>query len=472
MEIPLFGRKLNDFYPWLLGLAAVGTLIIGVSTYKILQSPKSKSQLEQLTVTVQKQNLTLQITASGTVEPKERVKISPKTSGRLERLLVEQGDRVRKGQTLAVMENEQLKAELERSKANFQQAKANLAKTQITIPEEIKQARARLNVARANLASARARIPRQIEQARARLNTAESRFQLARERFDRYKSLQQEGVIERDRYDEAFNEYQSAKANLLEAKQSLQQISDTANPEIDRLQAAVVEARIAYLQRNKSSTEDIETVKAALNIAAAQLKASRARYQDTFLVAPFDGIITQKEATVGEIVSPSLGAGSSSIVEIARGLEIIAKVPEVDLGQLKVGQLVKIRADAYPDLVFEGKVRKIAPEAKIENNVTSFEVRVSLLNGKDKLRSKMNVDVTFLGETINDALIVPTVAIVTERGKTGVIIIGKNNRPQFNPVTLGATIEDRTQILSGVTAEERVFITLPKNYRKIKRDRS
>ena len=75
-----------------MGLAAVAALIIGVGSYRVLQNPQSKSQLEQLTVPAQKQNLTLRIEASGTVEPRERVKISPKTSDPLEQLLVEQGD--------------------------------------------------------------------------------------------------------------------------------------------------------------------------------------------------------------------------------------------------------------------------------------------------------------------------------------------------------------------------------------------
>jgi len=466
MEIPVFGRKLNSFRPSLLGLAAVGTLMIGIVTYKVIQSPKSQSQLEQLTVSVKKQNLRLQIEASGTVEPRERVKISPKTSGRLEQLLVEQGDRVQKGQTLAIMETDRARADLEQAKANLQQAEANLAKTRIATPEEIKQAEARFNAALASLNNARARIPRQIEQARARVNIAESRFQLAKERLDRYKSLEAEGVIERDRYDEVVNEFAAARANLLEARENLQQTRDTQNPELNQLEAAVTEAQIAFNQRQNSSTEDIATAIAARNVAAAQLQAARIGYQDALLVAPFDGIVTQKEATVGEIVSPSLGAGSSSILELARGLEVIAKVPEVDVARLKVGQSVKVRADAYPDRIFEGKVRLIAPEAKVENNVTSFEVRITLLNGLEELRSKMNVDVTFLGDEINNALVVPTVAIVTENGETGVIIVDRNNKPKFKPVTIGPTIDTQTQILSGLTAEEKVFITLPKNYRK------
>jgi len=83
--------------------------------------------------------------------------------------------------------------------------------------------------------------------------------------------------------------------------------------------------------------------------------------------------------------------------------------------QVKNGQRVEIVADAYPDRRFEGRVRLIAPEAVVEQNVTSFQVRVQLVSGQSELRSGMNVDVTFIGETVPDALVVPTVAIVTAK---------------------------------------------------------
>ena len=143
-------------------------------------------------------------------------------------------------------------------------------------------------------------------------------------------------------------------------------------------------------------------------------------------------------------------------------------MPEVDVGQLQPGQQVEIVADAYPDRVFLGKVKRIAPEAVVEDNVTSFEVRVTLLTGQDQLRSKMNVDVTFLGQKLKDTLVVPTVAIVTQEGETGVMIVNEDNKPEFKPVTIGLTLRDKTQVLEGLSNKDRVFIDLPKE-RKIRR---
>jgi len=107
----------------------------------------------------------------------------------------------------------------------------------------------------------------------------------------------------------------------------------------------------------------------------------------------------------------------------------------------------------------------IAPEAVVEQNVTSFQVRVALETGTQELRSGMNVDVTFLGEQVPNALMVPTVAIVTERGETGVLVPGNNNQPIFRPVTIGLSLQDRTQILSGLNEGDRVFVDLPERQR-------
>ena len=183
------------------------------------------------------------------------------------------------------------------------------------------------------------------------------------------------------------------------------------------------------------------------------------------------GIVTQKYANIGAFVTPttsastSASATSSSIVAVARGLEVLAQVPEADIGRIKQGQQVEITADAYPDKVFKGNVRLIAPEAVIEQGVTSFQVRVALDTGTDKLRSGLNVDLTFLGDRLSNALVLPTVAIVTEKGKTGVLVPDENNKPQFRQVTVGAQIKDQTQVLTGVKAGDRVFIDLPKDYK-------
>jgi len=472
MQLPGIG-KVKRPLPWMVGILTVSVLTAGTTVF-FLSRDKEEYNLQELTVPVEQQNLQVAIEASGTVRPVQSVNISPKTAGRLETLYVEQGDRVEKGQAIAVMENQQFQAQLDRAESNLAEAEARLAEAKAgSRAEEIEQARASLEQAQARLAEAEARIPENIAQIRFQVDSAQSQFELAQDRLNRNEMLLAEGAIAQDRFDEIRNEYRSAQAALAEARQRLQQAQKTNRPEIEGLEAEVAQAQ-ANLQQLQRGTrqEEIERLEAAVRAAQAQFREAQIQFQDTTIKAPFAGIITQKYATEGAFVTPTTSASSTaaatstSIIALAEGLEVLAKVPEVDITQLKTGQSVDIMADAFPNEVFRGRVKLIAPEAIVEQNVTSFEVRIELQSGLEKLQSGMNVDVTFLGQEVADTLVIPTVAVVTRQGETGVIIVNEEEEPEFQPVTLGLTVDNQTQILEGLAKSDRVFIDLPEELRK------
>jgi HlyD family secretion protein len=472
VKLPLIG-KIKHPSRWLVGLMAAGVVVVGSTTYLVVNQAKPRLDVERLTVPVAAKNVTLRITASGKVVPVQSVNVSPKTSGLLVDLLVEQGDKVEPGQIIARMDNADLQAQLIQTRAKLAQAQAQLDKAVAgSRPEEIAQARARLAQAQAQLEQARnGTRPEEIEQAQAQVEAAQARVNLTSSRVQRNRNLYQEGAISQDTLDEVIADDRSAGASLSEAQRRLAQLQKgSRTEEIAQRQAAVAEAKESLRQlENGSRPEEIAEAKAAVAAAQGELKAVQVKLEDTIIRTPFAGVVTQKYATEGAFVTPTTSASStasatsSSIVAIARGVEVLAEVPEVDIGQIKQGQQVEIVADSYPDQVFKGHVRLISPEAVVEQNVTSFQVRVALDTGKDKLLSGMNVDLTFLGANLKDALIVPTVAIVTEKGKTGVLVPGENNEPEFRPVTIGQSVQDQTQILQGVNAGERVFTDLPKD---------
>ena len=183
--------------------------------------------------------------------------------------------------------------------------------------------------------------------------------------------------------------------------------------------------------------------------------------------APFTGVITARYADPGAFVTPTTtasataGATSSSVVELAQGLEAVAKVPESDIGRLRVGQGADVRLDAFPDRRFAARVRQIAPRAEKLNNVTSFQVKLTLLQRPPQLRIGMTADIDFNTGELPPRTLVPTVAVVTEEGKPGVLLVGKGNQPIFQPVTLGSSSGRDTQILSGLKPGVPVFIDLP-----------
>ncbi|MBD2359611.1 efflux RND transporter periplasmic adaptor subunit [Anabaena minutissima FACHB-250] len=474
IEVPIIG-KVKHPTRWLVGLLAAGTLIVGTTSYSLINGRTNKDDVTQLTVAVESKNFTLRITASGKVVPVQSVNISPKNPGVLAELYVEQGDRVEKGQIIARMDVGDIQAQIAQYRANLAQAQAQLAEAQAgSRPQEMAQSRARLAQAQAQLAEAQAGSrPQEIAKAQAQVDAARAKVNYTSEQVKRYQYLYEQGAERKQLLDQAISEDNSAKANLAEAQKQVSLLqSGTRSEVIAARDAAVTEARAAFvLLEEGSRPEQIAQRQAAVKAAQAQLAGSQVRLQETIIRAPFAGVVTQKYANIGAFVTPttsastSASATSSSIVAVAKGLEILAQIPEADIGRIQQGQQVEIVADAYPDEIFQGRVRLIAPEAVVEQGVTSFQVRIALDTGIDKLRSGLNVDLTFLGDRVNDALLLPTVAILTENGKNGVLVPDAKNKPQFREVTIGAQIQDQTQVISGLQAGDRVFIDLPKDYK-------
>src|SRR6476469_6453979 len=553
---------------WAIGLVAAGLLAVPTTIYiaKSRSQPKVDA-IATMTVPVEAQNLTVRITSSGTVQPVQRVNLSPKGSGRIAELFVEQGDRVEAGQIVARMESRDVEAQLAQAKAREASVRAKLAKIEAgNRSEDIASARARLEQAEASLAQvqagsrveevagARARLQQlragsrveEVSQGRARLAQAQARLadaqtgsvkqeiaqaqtqiesskaqaELTAQRVERNRTLVEEGALAKDKLDELIKENRTAQAKLTESQRRLQQLQENRLSQIQQLQAAVqveqqalkqlqngtrseeiakgeaevaeaksklgqlengnrpeeiakAEAAVAEAksqlaaQENGSRPEEIAQAKAELEEAQAQVRFQEVQLEDTKVRAPFAGIITQRYAIQGAFVTPATSASeatsatSTSIVALARDVEVLAKVPEADISQIKPGQEVEIVADAYPDKIFKGRVKLIAPEAVKERDVTLFQVRVAIDTGKDLLQSGMNVDLRFVGQKLSNDLVVPTVAIVTNKGQTGVLVPDEKQQPKFKPVTVGSTIGNKIQILEGAKAGDRVFTELP-----------
>ncbi len=207
----------------------------------------------------------------------------------------------------------------------------------------------------------------------------------------------------------------------------------------------------------------------------ARLEQLEVEGKELMIKAPFDGIITSRYAEPGSYVAPATrassiaGSTSSSIVELSQGLEVVAKVSESDIGRIQIGQDARFRVDSFPDKRFMAKVSEIAPRASKTDNVTSFEVTLSLAEPSEDLRIGMTADIDFdTGESALSTLI-PTVAIVTEKGMPGVLVVGQNKQPRFQKVELGSSNGSKTAIVKGVKPGESIFINMPP-WAKTKRD--
>lgn len=508
---------------WAIALIVIGVLAVPIIIYRV--SNRNSNPLEtiqNLTVPVEAKDLTVTVRASGVVQPVRRVNLSPKTQGRLAQLYVEQGDRVQAGQIIARMESNEVKAQELQAQARLERAKATLDKLrQGSRLEEINRAEARLEGAQARLeelragtrqeeiASAQARLreaeirlfdaqsgslQNELDQAQSRIEANLAELELARGRVQRYEELRSQGAVAEDTLDGYRRDQRRLEALQDEAKQRLAQLQENRRSQIDQLQATVeqqrqnlrqlengtrpeviaqgeADVREAQSQLNEllngTRPEDIAVAEADVREAESQLRYYQVLLEDTNIRAPFAGIITQRYAIEGAFVTPATSASdatsatSTSIVALAKDLEVLAKIPEADIVQIEPNQQVEIVADAYPDQVFAGQVHLIAPEAIKERDVTLFQARIDIKTGQDILQSGMNVNLRFVGRSLNQAIVVPTVAIITNKGTTGVLVPDDEGNPEFQPVTLGSQIGNEIQILEGITTGDRVFIELP-----------
>ena len=261
--------------------------------------------------------------------------------------------------------------------------------------------------------------------------------------------------------------------DLRDRLDELQALERQAQADYNARQADFRRREILF-KRGAISAADLDDFRARYLTSQAALVAAQERIQqrsvesdDLLIRAPFDGVITQRFAEPGAFVTPTTtasataGATSSSIVELSQGLEVAAKVPESDIGRIRVGQSASVRVDAFPDQRFEARVREIAPRAVKTDNVTSFEVELDLIGPAPDLRIGMTVDVDFQTGRTNASTLVPTVAIVTEEGKPGVLLVGEQDQPRFQAVELGASSGSQTAIIDGVKPGTKVFIDLP-----------
>ncbi len=457
------GAKLSQKRKVWIGATVALALAATAGGYFFFGQSKVDSDWKKNTVQVKRGPADIKVVATGIIRPEREVKISPKTTGLLKELLVRQGERVKTGQLLARMDDSNLVGQAESAKGAYLAALDNYEKMKAgNRPQEVaasfyqeQKARQGVNNSERNIS----RLKAQMEAIRATL-ARDEQFALTQ------AFLANNGAIsDQDRIN-AQTQARVSRSNLLAA-----------------------ESELAQAQMAKSQSEtDLSTIQQQNNmmksgfrredIAAAQHSASQAKgnltqieslMRDTRILAPFDGIITQKYADAGAIVTPTTSssttsATSSSIVALAGRLEMVAQVSEANITKIKVDQEVEITATASPDKVFHGRVTQIAPAAIVTTNVTTFEVHAALLeHAEEELLAGMNVSASFNVGHEDNALTVPSVCVVSRKGQAGVFVPDAKGEPQFKEIKTGASLGRTVIVLSGLKEGDLVLKGLNKN---------
>ena len=234
-------------------------------------------------------------------------------------------------------------------------------------------------------------------------------------------------------------------------------------------QKSTYERRKFLYSEGAISKEKQEEYKNLFLRSEARLRQREVERSELEIRAPFKGIITSRDVDPGAFVLPTKSSSASphtdsrnnGIFELSQGLKVIAKVPESDIGRIQIDQAANIRVDSFPEKRFKARVNKISPRAIKSNNVTSFEVTLLLVNSPKQLRIGMTADIEFQTGATAISTLVPTVAIVTQKGIPGLLLVGKDNQPSFKKIELGISSGDKTAIIKGIKPGDQIFIDLP-----------
>jgi HlyD family secretion protein len=458
------------WFSWVLIFGLLGGIGYAIY-YQVTVAPRQEARRQILTQPVTRKNLAIAVSANGTIQPERSINVSPKNSGILKQLLAKEGDIVKQGQILAYMDDSNLRGNLTQAQGQLAQAQANLQKAQAgNRSQDIAQAQAQLEEAQANLRKVEAgNRPQDIGQAQARLRSAQATLKQAEDDLRRNQQLYSSGAIALQAVNQSRSARDTAQAQVNEAQQALSLQQAGSRPEDIQQARATVKQRQEALELLKAGTrsEDIEVARAQVISARGSLQNIQAQINDTVLRAPFAGVVTQKFSDPGAFVTPTTSgssvssATSSSILALAATNQVVANVSESNISKIRLGQPVTIKADAYPGRVFAGKVIQIAAQATVEQNVTSFQVKASLSDSQNILRSGMNVDVEFQVGELENALVVPTASVVRRENATGVFVLGADEQPKFTRIQTGVTVNNFTEVKSGLTGNEKVLLSFP-----------
>jgi len=399
-------------FVWI-GLLSVGILGGGAAAY-YYKLTRSAGPTGPAIAYVARRDLTAAVTATGTIKAMvgAEVKVGSRIPGRVERLAVQVGDRVRAGQAIARLEQDDLQASVEKARADLTAAEARL----LTVRNGARR--------------------QEIQTAEAALRQAEANRLLAQVNLERYRVLYQDGGIALQMVDTAARDHDVAAAQVRGAREQLD------------------------LVREKYTAEDLQYAEAQVLQAKAALKIAEANLGYATITAPMSGVVASVSTQQGETVTSGSAAAQAptfvTIIDLNR-LQVDAYVDETDIGKVEVGQAATFLVDAFPEKEFAGTVRAIYPKALIQQNVVTYDVVIAIDNREGFLRPDMTANVTITVAKREKVLAVPNAAVRREDGER-VALLQDGERFARRPIKTGWKDKQFTEVLSGLKEGERVVV--------------
>jgi HlyD family secretion protein len=395
-------RKSKKFWIW---ISIGGLLLVAVLGVALLRMVKGNSIDANRIAKVTRGDVARSVVATGKIHPILQVEVKSKASGIVEKLYVDINDRVHKGQQLAQLDQVEIAAQVEAQRAQLAGAEANVSTLQANIEQD-------------------------------KVNAAAPDLPMYKATLDRNLAMQRLGIVSNQALDDANRDYQAALNKR-----------DTAHAQIGVDAAKLRQAR-AQVMQNQSGLKQLEE-----------------QLGYTTITAPMDGVILSRDVEIGDAVSSILVLGSTATLVMTEGdtteVYVQGKVDEADIAHVYLGQQARIKVESFRDRVFEGKVTKIAPMGVEKDNVTTFEVRVSINNPGGELKSQMTANAEILLDEHKRVLTVPENAVMYDSNKNATVAIpDKSQKEGFRkaPVKVGLSNGSVTEIVSGLKEGDAVVL--------------
>ncbi len=354
---------------------------------------------------VERGDLAKSVVATGKIQAITQVEVKSKASGIVKKLLVDYGDQVKQGQVLAELDKEEIQARVSQQRASLEAAEAAA------------------HAAEADLKH-------------ARVDAEGPDVPMLKRTYDRSQEMFKDGIASQQQLDDAEKNYE-----LAYNKQHLGQATIT-----------VAEAKLRQANAQVSQSR-------------ALLEQTEEEYRNSTIISPIDGTVLSRDVEVGDAVSSILVVGSSATLLMTLGdtreVYVKGKVDESDIAKVYLGQAARIKVESYKDRTFNGKVTKISPMGVEKDNVTTFEVRVSIDNSKGELKSMMTANAEILLEEHKAVLMVPEGALIYDKDRKASLEVpdaSSHDGKKKIAVTVGISNGSKTELLSGLNEGNQVVL--------------
>jgi HlyD family secretion protein len=389
---------------WLM-VGIVGVLVVG-GGFGIAAALRPNHQIDSSKLgTVTRGDLARSVVATGKIEPLAKVEVMSKASGIVEKIFADYGDHVKQGQVLAELDKEQLRARVAEARANLQAAQAAVESAQATYERNLVDAQG-------------------------------PDLPFLKATLERNRKLAVEGLVSASVLDDSEKTYQLALNKQLSAQRYLV---------VSRAEISRAKAQVAQMQAALDSVEE--------------------DLSNSTIVSPMDGLVLSRDVEVGDAVSSILILGSQATKLMTLGdvseVYVKGKVDEVDISKVYFGQPARIVVESLKDKKFQGKVTKISPLGVEKDNVTTFEVRVSIQNPTGELKANMSANAEIILDEKHNILQIPEAAVIYDKDRHTLVETpdpGSKTGRRKLAVKLGISNGIKTELVEGLKEGQQVIL--------------